>query len=134
MQVSSSRPHMLTSNQRGRGNDPVVVLGRIRSAVAVNIGSSNAAFYYCASRVESTGSNTLRRRLGSCRHSEVKDLGGRHCASPVSFLVFVLHIHAGCFFQLAGRIILLHSQQKTLKLCHGSRETMCCHKCIRLKL
>jgi len=28
---------MLTSNQRGRGNDPVVVLGRIKSAVAVNI-------------------------------------------------------------------------------------------------
>jgi hypothetical protein len=28
---------MLTSNQRGRGNDPVVVLGRIKSAVAVNM-------------------------------------------------------------------------------------------------
>jgi hypothetical protein len=28
---------MLTSNQRGRGNDPVVVLGKIKSAVAVNI-------------------------------------------------------------------------------------------------
>ena len=40
MQVSSGRPHMLTSNQRGRGNDPVTVLGRIRSAVAVNMGSS----------------------------------------------------------------------------------------------
>jgi hypothetical protein len=37
MQVSSGRPHILTSNQRGRGNDPVVVLGRIRSAVAVNM-------------------------------------------------------------------------------------------------
>src|SRR5664279_1809061 len=37
MQVSSGRPHMLTSNQRGRGNDPVTVLGRIRSAVAVNM-------------------------------------------------------------------------------------------------
>ena len=37
MQVSSGRPHMLTSNQRGRGKDPVVVLGRIRSAVAVNM-------------------------------------------------------------------------------------------------
>ena len=37
MQVSSGRPHMLTSNQRGRGNDPVVVLGRIKSAVAVNM-------------------------------------------------------------------------------------------------
>jgi len=30
-------PHMLTSNQRGRGHDPVTVLGRVRSAVAVNI-------------------------------------------------------------------------------------------------
>ena len=37
MQVSSGRPHMLTSNQRGRGNDPVVVLGRISPAVAVNM-------------------------------------------------------------------------------------------------
>src|ERR1022692_4818874 len=35
------RPHILTSNQRGRGKDPVVVLGRIRSAVAVNMRSSN---------------------------------------------------------------------------------------------
>jgi hypothetical protein len=33
------RPHMATSYQRGRGNDPVVVLGRIRSAVAVNMSS-----------------------------------------------------------------------------------------------
>src|SRR2546425_2123740 len=41
MQVSSGRPHMLTSNQRGRGNEPVTVLGRIRLAVAVNIGSSD---------------------------------------------------------------------------------------------
>ena len=32
---------MLTSNQRGRGNEPVTVLGRIRLAVAVNIGSSD---------------------------------------------------------------------------------------------
>ena len=28
---------MLTSNQRGRGNDPVVVLGRTTFAVAVNM-------------------------------------------------------------------------------------------------
>src|SRR5262245_52227141 len=40
MQVSSGRPHMQTSNQRGRGKDPVVVLGRIRWAVAVNITTS----------------------------------------------------------------------------------------------
>src|SRR6267154_4090017 len=39
MQVSRGRPHMPTSYQRGRGNDPVVVLGRIRSAVAVNMSS-----------------------------------------------------------------------------------------------
>src|SRR5947207_12802866 len=37
MQVSSGRPHMPTSYQRGLGNDPVVVLGRITSAVAVNM-------------------------------------------------------------------------------------------------
>ena len=30
-------PHMLTSNQCGRGKDPVTVLGRIRSLVAVNM-------------------------------------------------------------------------------------------------
>src|SRR5262245_7729307 len=36
MQVSSGRPHMLTSNQRGLGHDPVTVLGRIRSLVTVN--------------------------------------------------------------------------------------------------
>src|SRR6266480_3076309 len=41
MQVSSGRPHILTSNQRGRGNEPVTVLGRIRLAVAVNMGSSD---------------------------------------------------------------------------------------------
>src|SRR5882762_9575748 len=41
MHVSSGRPSMLMSNQRGRGNEPVVVLGRIRSAVAVNIGASS---------------------------------------------------------------------------------------------
>ena len=39
MQVSSGRPHMLTSYQRGRGKDPVVVLGRIKLAVAVNMAS-----------------------------------------------------------------------------------------------
>src|SRR6185312_15366285 len=44
MQVSSGRPHMLTSNQRGRGKEPVVVLGRIRSFVAVNMVSPNRHF------------------------------------------------------------------------------------------
>ena len=38
MQLSSGRPHMLTSNQRGRGHEPVTVLGSVRSAVAVNMG------------------------------------------------------------------------------------------------
>ena len=37
MQVSSGLPHMLTSNQRGRGQEPVIVLGSIRLAVTVNI-------------------------------------------------------------------------------------------------
>src|SRR5579872_2954440 len=37
MHVSNGRPHMLTSNQRGRGNEPVIVDGSILSAVAVNI-------------------------------------------------------------------------------------------------
>ena len=37
MQVSSGAPHMLTSNQRGRGHEPVTVLGSVRFAVAVNI-------------------------------------------------------------------------------------------------
>ena len=36
MQVSSGRPHMLTSNQRGRGQDPVTVPGNVKSAVSVN--------------------------------------------------------------------------------------------------
>src|SRR5271157_90981 len=38
MQVSSGRPHMLSSNQRGRGQEPVTVQGRILSAVIVNMG------------------------------------------------------------------------------------------------
>ena len=38
MHVSSGRPHIQTSNQRGRGKEPVVVVGSSRSAVAVNIG------------------------------------------------------------------------------------------------
>src|SRR5688572_8250427 len=36
MQVSSGLPHMLASNQRGRGQEPVTVLGRTRSRVTVN--------------------------------------------------------------------------------------------------
>jgi hypothetical protein len=36
MQVSSGFAHMLTSNQRGRGHDPVTVLGSIKSLVTVN--------------------------------------------------------------------------------------------------
>src|SRR5690348_1232103 len=41
MQVSSGRPHMHTSNQRGRGYEPVIVLGRIRLAVAVNMAKTS---------------------------------------------------------------------------------------------
>src|SRR5947207_13577127 len=54
MQVSSGRPHMLTSNQRGRGNEPVTVLGRIRLAVAVNMGSSDR---HCTSTHVQSGVN-----------------------------------------------------------------------------
>ena len=43
---------MLTSNQRGRGNDPVVVLGRIKLAVAVNMGSSEENEQISRSTVE----------------------------------------------------------------------------------
>jgi hypothetical protein len=35
MQVSSGRPHMLWSNHRGRGHEPVTVAGSTRSFVAV---------------------------------------------------------------------------------------------------
>jgi hypothetical protein len=35
---------MLTSNQRGRGNDPVVVLGKIIPSVAVNKGMPPGAW------------------------------------------------------------------------------------------
>src|SRR5215472_17330415 len=45
MQVSSGRPHILTSHQRGRGKEPVVVLGRIKLAVAVNMASSGRRDY-----------------------------------------------------------------------------------------
>ena len=37
MQVSNDLPHMLTSNQRGRGQEPVTVEGSIISAVTVNM-------------------------------------------------------------------------------------------------
>ena len=36
MQVSSGRAHMLMSNHRGRGQEPVTVAGSIRSLVTVN--------------------------------------------------------------------------------------------------
>jgi hypothetical protein len=36
MHVSSGLAHMLMSNHRGRGHEPVTVLGRIRSLVTVN--------------------------------------------------------------------------------------------------
>jgi hypothetical protein len=35
---------MLVSNQRGRGNEPVVVLGSIRLAVAVNMGIGSGGY------------------------------------------------------------------------------------------
>ena len=41
MHVSRGLPHMLTSNQRGRGKEPVVVLGRSKSLVAVNMAKTS---------------------------------------------------------------------------------------------
>src|SRR5262245_19511070 len=46
--------HMPTSNQRGRGHEPVTVLGSVRSAVALNIGR----FY--ADRIVSSLTSALR--------------------------------------------------------------------------
>jgi hypothetical protein len=37
MQVSNGRPHKLRSNQRGRGQEPVMVQGRMVLEVMVNI-------------------------------------------------------------------------------------------------
>jgi hypothetical protein len=55
---------MLTSNQRGRGKDPVVVLGRIRSAVAVNIWLySNGVEPEEAEEVVETASGPYPQRL-----------------------------------------------------------------------
>src|SRR5262249_43932886 len=48
MQVSSGRPHMLASNQRGRGHDPVTVLGRMTSFVTVKAMCALAPRYYTA--------------------------------------------------------------------------------------
>src|SRR5688572_19402246 len=44
MQLSSGRPHMLMSNQRGRGHDPVTVVGRIRSLVTVSIAAPSCGW------------------------------------------------------------------------------------------
>ena len=41
---------MLTSNQRGRGQEPVTVLGRMRLAVAVNMGRAYIHFEFMARR------------------------------------------------------------------------------------
>jgi hypothetical protein len=37
MHVSSGLPHIHTSNHRGRGKDPVVVLGSVKCFVAVSM-------------------------------------------------------------------------------------------------
>ena len=37
MHESKGRPHMLSSNQRGRGQEPVMVQGRMVLAVTVNM-------------------------------------------------------------------------------------------------
>jgi len=62
--VSSGLPHMHTSNQRGRGNDPVVVLGKIKSFVAVNIYSPRLCSNFPT--LDEDGSMQLQPRLASC--------------------------------------------------------------------
>src|SRR3954469_14710975 len=71
MHVSSGRPHMLTSNQRGRGNDPVVVLGKIKSAVAVNIAFAPGTFYPRATMA-----------AGLCIRPHSENFLSIHAASP----------------------------------------------------
>src|SRR5215472_11466917 len=85
MQVSSGRPHILTSHQRGRGKEPVVVLGRIKLAVAVNMASSGRRDYTSqqsnvlwnlgattcepAGVANELGSAGVRRQSGQCKAS-----------------------------------------------------------------
>jgi enterochelin esterase-like enzyme len=63
MQVSSGLPHMLTSNHRGLGQDPVTVLGSIRSFVMVKAMHSPRSV---AQLITDCGRRllALRRRLG----------------------------------------------------------------------
>src|SRR5208283_246391 len=67
MQVSRGRPHMLTSNQRGRGNDPVVVLGRIRLAVAVNMSPSGERSFSIRKHCGTAGSSLRAQNHMNCR-------------------------------------------------------------------
>src|SRR6185503_20903181 len=82
MQVSSGRPHMLTSNQRGRGKEPVVVLGRIRSLVAVNMVSPNRHFMlirFVGDFVVSGGGYFYVRKRGFYSQSVWCFFAGRYC-------------------------------------------------------
>src|SRR5918996_3848759 len=70
MHVSSGRPHMLTSNQRGRGQEPVTVLGSVRFAVAVNIGHPLACLLRKGRRYHGAGP---AMELDEAREAEIRD-------------------------------------------------------------
>ena len=57
MQVSIGRPHMLSSSQRGRGQEPVIVQGRTVLAVTVNM-----SFYYPSSGLCASFENELPKK------------------------------------------------------------------------
>src|SRR5580693_2581612 len=83
MHVSNGRPHMLTSNQRGRGNEPVVVLGKVSPAVAVNMNFLRA--HSTQRRPTREAASGAPRRLffssgfraGLNRQRVLQDAGGR---------------------------------------------------------
>ena len=58
---------MLASNQRGRGNDPVVVLGSIKSAVAVNVTTPPGTFYPRFQRLSLLRRLEQPKRLEFCK-------------------------------------------------------------------
>jgi len=62
MHESMGRPHMLTSNQRGRGHDPVTVAGRIMSFVMVSIVRKGSG---AEDPDQREGSNIKELKLGS---------------------------------------------------------------------
>src|SRR5215510_10211350 len=63
MQVSSGLPHKHTSNHRGRGNEPVVVLGKIKSFVAVSMHS----LHHIGSFLRATEDRASRDAISCCK-------------------------------------------------------------------